>query len=102
MPCPLSDREQVRNLVLVAVNTGLSYLASPVLYVGVVHAALMKQLNASVTVSNLASSAYLVMSALPLLVAWYFPRLTQLRVILVICYAALAAVSGLVVAALLL
>lgn len=97
---PLSDREQTRNLVLVGVNTGLSYLASPVLYVGVVHAALGEQLEASATVSNLPASAYLAMAALPLFVSWYFPRVAQLKTILVVCYAALAAMSAVMAAVL--
>jgi hypothetical protein len=99
--CPLDERAQTRNVVLVGVNTGLSYLASPVLYVGVVHAALGEQLGASATVANLPASAYLVMSALPLVVAWAFPRAAQLKPILVTCYAALALVSALVAAVLL-
>jgi MFS family permease len=99
--CPLGDREQVRNLVLVGINTGLSYLASPVLYVGVVHAALGEQLHASATVSNLPASAYLVMAALPLFVSWYFPRIAQLKTILIVCYAALATMSAIVSAVLL-
>jgi hypothetical protein len=99
--CPLTGRQQTRNLVLVGVNTGLSYLASPVLYVGVVHAALGEQLRASATVANLPASAYLVLSALPLFVSWYFPRVSQLKAILVTCYAALAAGSAVVTAVLL-
>jgi hypothetical protein len=99
--CPLTEREQTRNLVLVGVNTGLSYLASPVLYVGVVQAALAEQLRASATEANLPAVAYLVLSALPLFVSWYFPQAALLKRVLVICYAALAAMSAAVVAVLL-
>jgi MFS family permease len=94
----LGEREQTRNLLLVAANTGLSYLASPVLYVGVVHAALGEQLGVSATFSNLPASAYLIMSALPVVVAWAFPRSAQLKPILASCYAALAVVNGLMAA----
>src|SRR5262249_19842356 len=87
---PLDDAQQIRNLVLVATNTGLSYLASSVLYVGVVHAALGEQLGVSATVANLPAAVRLVMSALPLIVAWAFPRSSQLKPILVTGYATLA------------
>lgn len=100
--CPLGDREQVRNLVLVAVNTGLSYLASPVLYVGVVHASLCDWLQTSATVANLPATAYLIMSPLPLLVAWLFPYARYLKPVMVACYASLAAVNGMMAVVLLL
>ena len=99
--CPLEVREQIRNVILVAVNTGLCYLASPVLYVSVVHAALCKELGASDKVCNLPAMAYLIMSALPLFVAWYFPYVYLLRRILVVCYGSLAVMTGIVAAALL-
>src|SRR5262249_13521761 len=99
---PLTAREETRNLVLVGVNTALSYLASPVLYVGMVQAALGKELHASATVSNLPGTAYLVMGVLPLFVAWYVPYVALLKRVLVVCYSSLAFASVLVVAALLL
>src|SRR5262245_57482480 len=98
--CALSEREQTRNLVLVGVNTGLSYLASPVLYVGVVHAALGDELQVPATVSNLPGSAYLVMSALPLFVSWLWPRVAQLKPLLVVCYSTLAAINAVMAASL--
>ncbi|MBM4067835.1 MAG: MFS transporter [Planctomycetes bacterium] len=100
--CPLGDREQVRNLVLVAVNTGLSYLASPVLYVGVVHASLCDWLQTSATVANLPATAYLIMSPLPLLVAWLFPYARYLKPVMVGCYASLATVNAMMAIVLLL
>jgi MFS family permease len=100
--CPLSDQEQRRNLVLVGVNTGLSYLASPVLYIGIVHAALLEQLHATAIEANLPLSAYYVFSALPMFVAWLFPRVSQLKTILVACYGTLAASSAVIVLVLLL
>jgi MFS family permease len=100
--CPLSVRQQTRNLVLVAVNTGLCYLAAPVLYVGLVHASLLTELKATATDANLPLSAYYVLSSLPLFVAWLFPRVSQLKTILVTCYASLAVASTVVVLVLLL
>jgi hypothetical protein len=100
--CPLGVQDQVRNVVLVAVNTGLSYLASPVLYVGMVHAALCKALGWSDAVCNLPATAYLVMCVLPLFVAWYFPAIRLLKRIMVVCYGALAVVTAVVVVVLLL
>lgn len=94
-PCPLGDREQTRNVILVAVNTGLSYLASPVLYVGVVHASLCDWLQTSATVANLPATAYLIMSPLPLVVAWLFPYARLLKPVMVACYASLAGVNAL-------
>src|ERR1700730_1595410 len=88
--CPLGVRDQIRNVILVAVNTGLSYLASPVLYVGVVHAALCKALGWSDAVCNLPATAYLVMCVSPLFVAWYFPQIKLLKRIMVVCYGSLA------------
>src|SRR5262245_37139111 len=84
--CPLSEQAQTRNLILVGVNTSLSYLASPILYVAVVHAALIKEMSDSATVANLPSTAYLAMASLPLFVAWYVPQVALLKHILVSCY----------------
>ena len=83
-------------------DPGLSYLASPVLYVGVVHASLCDWLQTSATVANLPATAYLIMSPLPLLVAWLFPYARYLKPVMVGCYAALAAVNALMVVVLLL
>ena len=100
--CPLNHREQTRNLVLFGVNTGLFYLAAPVLLVGNLQAAVCEKLHASDTVANLPSSMYLVMASLPVFVAWLFPRAALLKRVLVISYTALAGVGTVVVAALLL
>src|SRR4051812_34466705 len=45
--CPLSAREQTRNLVLYGINVTLVYLAAPVVYVGLMQAALLEKLGAS-------------------------------------------------------
>src|ERR1700682_3336416 len=84
--CPLSDREQTRNLVVVGINTGLCYLGAPILYADLVHASLCRALQTSATVANLPSTAYLVMSAMPLFVAWMFPQVRMLKPIMVTCY----------------
>ncbi len=100
--CSLGRREQTRNLLLFGVNTGLCYLASPVLYVGVVHASLCDRLGATATVSNLPATAYLAMSPMPLLVAWLFPFAHLLKRVMVACYASLAISSAMVAAVLML
>src|SRR5438128_237496 len=100
--CLLSDAAQTRNIILVGANTALSYLAAPVLYVGIVQASLLEKLNASATVSNLPASAYLLLAALPVFVSWAFPRVSQLKTILVTCYATLAISSAVVALVLLL
>jgi hypothetical protein len=84
--------------MLVGVNTGLCYLGAPVLYADLVHTSLCRALNASATVANLPSTAYLVMSAMPLFVAWLFPQVRSLKALMVCCYG-LIAVAGMVVSA---
>src|SRR3954454_15191323 len=100
---PLGVREQTRNVLIVGINTALSYLAAPVMYVDAVHTALMNRLqdNGGVkprdALSNLPSSAYLALSVLPLFVAWAFPQIRLLRRILVICYSTLVLATAAVV-----
>src|SRR2546423_9928077 len=100
--CALSAREQTRNLVLYGVNVTLVYLAAPVLYVGLMHAALLEKLGTSKTVANLPTSLYFWMTPVPLLVAWYFCGVRQLKVVLVATYLLTALANAGVVAALLL
>jgi MFS family permease len=100
--CPLGDREQIRNLLLVGMNTGLCYLGAPVLYADVVHTSLCDSLGASTTVANLPAMAYLVMSAMPLFAAWLFPKVRSLKGIMVVCYGLLAVSGGVVAASLVL
>lgn len=95
--CPLPVRDQMRNVVVVGLNTGLSYLAAPVMYVDAVHAVLCKELGATAFVYNLPSSAYLLFSAAPLFVAWLLPRAAHLKPVIVSCYAGMA-VAGVLVA----
>jgi hypothetical protein len=106
--CPLGVREQTRNVLIVGLNTALCYLAAPVLYVDAVHTTLMNSLQkedggvARDWISNLPSSAYMVLSVLPLFVAWLFPQIRLLRRILVLSYAVLFVSTALVIAVLLL
>lgn len=86
--CPLSRAEQTRNLLLFAACTGLIYLAAPVGYVGVTQASLCHELGASSAVANLPETAYLAMTATPVLLAWLFPFVSVLKRNAVICFAA--------------
>ena len=51
LDCPLAPRQQTRNILIYGANWALIYLASPVTYVGLVQAALLKRFG-SVTVLN--------------------------------------------------
>jgi len=99
--CPLSQRQQTQNLVLYGVNVALVYLGAPVLYVGITQAALCERLGASKTVTNLPNTLYFWMTPLPVLVAWYFCAVRQLKPVLVAAYLAAAATGVVVTAALL-
>src|SRR5919199_6744675 len=83
--CALPEGAQTRNLILFGINTGLSYLASPVTFVAV-HAPCCKRLGAPAAVANLPSTAYLAMAGLPVLVAWYFPSASLFKRVLVVSY----------------
>jgi MFS family permease len=91
---PLSDRDQTRNLVLYASNISLIYLSAPVLYVGIVQAALCERLGASDTISNLPSTAYLGLAAFPVLVAWFLPQVRLLKRVLTASFAVIAAMGA--------
>lgn len=99
---PVSESDQLRNVMLFGINTGLMFLGSSVLNVGRFHATVCKALGASDTVSNLPWSAYLVMAASPSIVACLFPQVSLLKRVLVICYSLLAGVAGLTALALIL
>ena len=78
----LDDRYQRRNLVLYVLKWYLLYLAAPVLYVGFVQAGLCKRLGASDFVANLPSSAYLLLTAFPMIIAWVLPQVRYLRLVM--------------------
>lgn len=67
----MNDRHNGRIFLL---NYLLIFLAAPVLYVGVVQAALSRKLGASATVASLPASAFLFGQLAPLLVTWLVPR----------------------------
>jgi len=100
--CSLGTREQTRNLIIFAVNKSLIYLASPVVYVGIVQGALFKELRTTSTIANLPSSVYFWMTPLPILVAWYFCAVRLLRPVLIATYLTVAAGGATVTATLLL
>jgi len=67
-----------RNSLIFMLSWLLTYFAAPVLYVGVVQAALCDKLGASATIANLPASAFLFGSFAPILLAWKIPlRLEQ-------------------------
>jgi len=62
-----------RNIFVFYQSYLLIYFAAPVVYVGVVQAALCDKLGASATVANLPAAAYLLGSIAPLLLSWLVP-----------------------------
>jgi hypothetical protein len=99
--CPLSTREQTRNLLIFAVNYSLIYLGAPVLYVGLTQAALCERLETSKTIANLPGSVYFWMTPLPIIVAWYFSAVRLLKPVLTATYLIVALMGALVAATLL-
>lgn len=95
--CPLSHRDQTRNLLIFGGNWALTYLAAPAVYIGLSQAALCEQLGLKETAANLPPSLYLSMAGMSVIVAWYFPRVSQLKPILVVS-SLMIAVAGLLVA----
>jgi len=64
--------ERRNGLVFISANT-LGYLAAPVLYVGVVQAALCDKLGANATIANLPQAAYMVGSVAPVFASRFIP-----------------------------
>jgi hypothetical protein len=92
--CPLSPREQTRNIILYSANWGLIYLASPVGYLGV-HAPLLKHHHYADWVCNLPASVYLWGGFLPVVVLWYFPQVRLLKPLIVSGFCAMALIAAL-------
>lgn len=88
---------QRRNCLVFLANTALAYLVAPVLYVGVLQAAVSKSYEASDAVANLSESVALWVAPLPVLAAWLWPAPRLLRPMLTGCLVAMGA-AGLVVA----
>src|SRR5262249_32846803 len=74
----LTPEAERKNSSIFLVSWLLTYFAAPVLYVGVVQAALCDKLGASATTANLPASAFLFGSFVPIVLAWRIPlRLEQ-------------------------
>lgn len=91
--CPLSIPDQNHNIRLVTASWGLIYLASPVTYVGTIQASLCEKLGANNVLANLPAAASLFATALPILVASWFPQVRHLQRTLSISFA-ISAISG--------
>jgi MFS family permease len=89
--CPLSWPEQRRNLILFALSIGMNYLAAPVLYIGITHAALCEKLEADTATSNLPATMFFAMTAMVTLIAWASPKASSLKRNLSLCYGCCAA-----------
>lgn len=99
--CPLSPAQQTRNVVIYALIWGLIYLASPVTYIGVLQATLLKALAFSDTQANLPAGVYLWATPLAVLVIWYFPQVRRLKSLLVGAFLLTASMSAAATAAVL-
>lgn len=88
--CPLSWPQQRWNLILFALCTGTQYLAAPVLYVGITQASLCDRLGADARTSNLPGTLFFAMTAMPALIAWLSPKVSELKRNLCLCYGASA------------
>jgi len=90
--CPLSWPQQRRNLILFALSIGMNYLAAPVLYIGITHAALCEKLHADTATSNLPATMFFAMTAMVTLIAWISPKVSMLKWNLTICYSLCASI----------
>jgi hypothetical protein len=93
----IPENRQRRNCMVFLANTALAYLVAPVLYVGVLQAAVSKSYEASDAVANLSESVALWVAPLPVLAAWLWPAPRLLRPMLAGCLVAMGA-AGLAVA----
>lgn len=84
--CPLAWPQQRWNLILFALCTGTQYLAAPVLYVGITQASLCNYLGADTRTANLPGTMYFAMTAVPALIAWLSPRVSALKLNMLLCY----------------
>ncbi len=77
--CPLSDAQQRRNAALYGVLVGTYSYLPPVLYVGLLHAALLNRLHASKLTANMPASLCQYSIAFAVIIAWAFPQPRLLR-----------------------
>jgi len=70
-----------RNARVFSLSYVLMFFAAPLLYVGVVQAALCDKLGASSTVANLPASAYLLGCVAPIFLTWLVPARFDRRVV---------------------
>src|SRR5262245_23640332 len=99
--CPLSRRQQTRNLLIFAACISLNYLTAPVSYVSV-QPGLCSKLGASDTVANMPLTLYLAFPLVAVVLAWAVPYVSWLRRNLVTCFALTSLSQALVSGALLL
>lgn len=95
----MPEARQRINSAIFIINNSLNYLVAPVLYVGVLHAAILSGSGASDTIANLPSSIYTWMTPLPVLVSWLFPSKRHFHRLWILSYVLMGG-AGLIVAAL--
>jgi hypothetical protein len=101
MDCPLTAREQTRNLILFAVNKSLVYLGGPVFYVGALDAVLLKKLGFADTLANLPLTAnFWTTAPFMILCTWYFCQVRVLKPLVIAAYLTVAASGAMTVVAL--
>lgn len=95
----MPEAQQRLNSLIFIANNSLIYLVAPVLYVGVLHAAILAGAGASDALANLPSSVSTWMMPLPVLVSWLFPSKRHFRWLWMLSYLLMGG-AGLLVAAL--
>jgi len=83
---PLTQRQELVNGLCFGIIASIFYLAAPVIYVDVVHAALCDRLGASKTVANLPTTMGAVFGIIPLFVVWRFSYTRLLKPVLATVY----------------
>ncbi|NLX99353.1 MAG: MFS transporter [Rhodopirellula sp.] len=94
--CVLSERDQLRNGLIFITCWALVYLVAPVIYVGIVQAAICNTLGTSDTVANLPQAVYMWLMPTPVLIAWLFPSERFLKPLLVLSFFLLGAAGAVV------
>ena len=89
---------QNRNVLIYATLVSLTYLAAPVLYIGI-QAGLFKRLHASNAMANLPSTVYAAMAWFPVIIAWLFPQARLLKKTMSLAYG-LMSLTGVMIAVL--